>query len=200
MAKRCFRMRHHHLEEDGGAAESATIAIDSTHQSTAFDNDRSSPPLQYSSSSPSHNTSQAFTKVPSPLSEESPADISDHRTMRSNNISALAAVPTHVIDQPTSKKRGLSSSCDHVIYHHGAKKMPKRRSDSNLDCVASSALVVQQQDHVTKCVDNYLLGIDRRVQWDALLRQRPAAINSSSGQVDLHAWLLSVIHVSDSQK
>ena len=190
VAKRCFRKRHHHSEEEEGAAESATmIANNSTHHSTTCDeNDPSSPLLQNSSSSHSHNTSQAYTKVTSPCSEEPPADTSD-RTMRSNNVSALAA-STHDVDQPSSKKREFPSSCDHVIYQHVAK-MAKRRSASNLDCAASSALVMRQ-DHV--------LNSDRRFQWDALLSQRPIAVNSSSGKVDLDAWLLSVVQVSDFQK
>ena len=197
VAKRCFRKRHHHSEEEEGAAESATIANHSTHHSTTCDdNDPSSPLLQNSSCSHSHNTSQAYTKVPSPCSEEPPADTSD-RTMRSNNVSALAA-STHDVDRPGSKKREFSSSCDHVIYQHVAR-MPKRRSDSNFDGAASSALVMRR-DHVSKCANECLLNSDRRFRWDALLSQRPTAVNSSSGKVDLDAWLLSVVQVSDFQK
>jgi hypothetical protein len=101
VAKRCFRLRHHHSED--GAAGAATIT-------NSLDKDSSSGTL---SSSYSPNSSQAF-KVP--LSSGGRAD-SSNSTLRSN-ISALAA--STPVSRP-SKKREQASSFDHGSDHHAAK-------------------------------------------------------------------------------
>jgi hypothetical protein len=188
VAKRCFRMRHHHSEDDAedaapAAPGSATIANNLTHNQPSDRND--------SSTSQTSSSSQAF-KVPSPAGV--PADISDSG-LRSH-VSALTASPP-ASSKPGKKREHPSSFLDHdhgsADYHHVAK-VPNR-SDSSTDCAASSALVMQ--DRNDKCIGNHFSS-DRRVRWASLLSQRPTAVDRSTGKVvDMDAWLLSVIQVSN---